>query len=195
MCHCVPSNATTASHRSAAHETICSTMTPVLLMQGHFSPIVRQARWGQTPEGVCLVVGACNRGHSAEANTTGAQMHTCFAAACTMSSSGKGIMSWPGAQQQLIRCRGPDLHKQPISCGQQRQQQQKQWQQHPAAGSRQLPVLLGGVPKRQRPHRPHHIPVQVIAGCPVDSVQQQTRPCLQQLNAVLRCLSSKCSGA
>jgi flavin-dependent dehydrogenase len=36
---------------------------------GHASPIVRQARWGQRPDGVCLVVGSCARGFSD--NTTG----------------------------------------------------------------------------------------------------------------------------
>ncbi|HBB34517.1 MAG TPA: FAD-dependent oxidoreductase [Cyanobacteria bacterium UBA8803] len=30
---------------------------------GHFSPIVKQARQGQKPEGVCLVVGSCARGY------------------------------------------------------------------------------------------------------------------------------------
>lgn len=29
---------------------------------GNFSPIVRQVRWGQRPDGVCLVVGGCARG-------------------------------------------------------------------------------------------------------------------------------------
>eukprot|EP00249_Psilotum_nudum_P012302 c23708_g1_i1 orf=204-1982(+) len=29
---------------------------------GNFSPIVRQIRWGQYPDGVCLVVGSCARG-------------------------------------------------------------------------------------------------------------------------------------
>lgn len=29
---------------------------------GNFSPIVRQARWGKRPDGVCLVVGSCCRG-------------------------------------------------------------------------------------------------------------------------------------
>ncbi|CAI6004527.1 unnamed protein product [Closterium sp. NIES-64] len=38
---------------------------------GHASPIVRQARWGQKPDGVCLVVGTCARGFPPEANTTG----------------------------------------------------------------------------------------------------------------------------
>ncbi len=37
---------------------------------GNFSPIVRQARWGQRPDGVCLVVGSCCRGFAD--NTTGA---------------------------------------------------------------------------------------------------------------------------
>lgn len=30
---------------------------------GHFSPIVRQARQGQKPDGVCLVVGSCAKGY------------------------------------------------------------------------------------------------------------------------------------
>ena len=41
---------------------------------GNFSPIVRQARWGQRPDGVCLVVGTCSRGF--QHNTTGE--HLCF---------------------------------------------------------------------------------------------------------------------
>jgi 2-polyprenyl-6-methoxyphenol hydroxylase-like FAD-dependent oxidoreductase len=36
---------------------------------GHASPIVRQARWGQRPDGVCLVVGSCGRGFTD--NTSG----------------------------------------------------------------------------------------------------------------------------
>ena len=36
---------------------------------GNFSPIVRQARWGQRPDGVCLVVGSCCRGFTD--NSTG----------------------------------------------------------------------------------------------------------------------------
>ena len=36
---------------------------------GHFSPLVQQARQGQTPDGVCLVVGTCAAGYSA--NDTG----------------------------------------------------------------------------------------------------------------------------
>lgn len=30
-----------------------------------------KVRWGSKPDGVCLVVGACNRGHHPEDNTTG----------------------------------------------------------------------------------------------------------------------------
>jgi lycopene cyclase CruP len=30
---------------------------------GHFSPIVRQARQGEKPEGICLVVGSCAKGY------------------------------------------------------------------------------------------------------------------------------------
>lgn len=36
---------------------------------GHFSPIVQQARQGEKPEGVCLVVGSCAKGY--EKNETG----------------------------------------------------------------------------------------------------------------------------
>jgi lycopene cyclase CruP len=36
---------------------------------GHFSPIVKQARRGEKPEGVCIVVGSCAKGYSN--NTTG----------------------------------------------------------------------------------------------------------------------------
>ena len=38
---------------------------------GNFGPMVRQARWGARPDGVCLVVGACCRGFPS--NTTGAR--------------------------------------------------------------------------------------------------------------------------
>jgi len=34
----------------------------LLDVMGHFSPIVQQARQGQTPDGVCLVVGSCAQG-------------------------------------------------------------------------------------------------------------------------------------
>ena len=46
---------------------------------GNFSPIVRQARWGQRPDGVCLVVGSCCRGFTD--NSTGKArplLHTYF---------------------------------------------------------------------------------------------------------------------
>ncbi|CAL5219975.1 g1912 [Coccomyxa viridis] len=41
---------------------------------GNFSPIVRQARWGQRPDGVCLVVGSCCRGFTD--NSTGDVIYT-----------------------------------------------------------------------------------------------------------------------
>lgn len=44
--------------------------------QGHFSPVVRQARWGSKPDGVCCVVGACNRGHPEGSNTSGDLIYT-----------------------------------------------------------------------------------------------------------------------
>ncbi|MCO5609180.1 hypothetical protein L7F22_063403 [Adiantum nelumboides] len=34
----------------------------VIDAMGNFSPIVRQVRWGQRPDGICLVVGTCARG-------------------------------------------------------------------------------------------------------------------------------------
>eukprot|EP00250_Pteridium_aquilinum_P013578 c21433_g1_i1 orf=668-2395(-) len=40
----------------------------VIDAMGNFSPIVRQIRWGQQPDGICLVVGTCARGF--ESNTT-----------------------------------------------------------------------------------------------------------------------------
>lgn len=43
---------------------------------GHFSPIVRQARWGTKADGVCCVVGACNRGFDPSANSTGDLIYT-----------------------------------------------------------------------------------------------------------------------
>lgn len=43
----------------------------VLDCMGHASPIVRQIRHGQKPDGVCLVVGTCARGFPADKNTSG----------------------------------------------------------------------------------------------------------------------------
>jgi hypothetical protein len=43
----------------------------VLDCMGHASPIVRQVRFGQKPDGVCLVVGTCARGFPE--NNTGEQ--------------------------------------------------------------------------------------------------------------------------
>ena len=42
---------------------------------GHFSPLVRQARQGQKPDAVCLVVGTCAQGYVA--NETGDLIATC----------------------------------------------------------------------------------------------------------------------
>ncbi|AGY59595.1 FAD-dependent oxidoreductase [Gloeobacter kilaueensis] len=48
------------------------TLTARLLVDamGHFSPIVRQARGGVKPDGVCLVVGSCARGYAASSDRT-----------------------------------------------------------------------------------------------------------------------------
>ncbi|KAK9820787.1 hypothetical protein WJX74_003932 [Apatococcus lobatus] len=48
----------------------------VLDCMGNASPIVRQARWGTKPDGVCLVVGACCRGFDKEKNTAGDLIYT-----------------------------------------------------------------------------------------------------------------------
>lgn len=62
-----------------------SSITGRLLIDcmGNFSPIVRQARWGQTPDGVCLVVGSCCRGFTK--NTTGA-LHSLAPEPCSPSA-------------------------------------------------------------------------------------------------------------
>jgi flavin-dependent dehydrogenase len=46
----------------------------LLDVMGNASPIVRQIRWGQHPDGVCLVVGACARGF--ENNSTSDLIYT-----------------------------------------------------------------------------------------------------------------------
>lgn len=46
----------------------------LLDVMGNQSPIVRQIRWGQHPDGVCLVVGACARGF--ENNSTSDLIYT-----------------------------------------------------------------------------------------------------------------------
>ncbi|CAM9560635.1 unnamed protein product, partial [Chrysoparadoxa australica] len=43
----------------------------VLDCMGNGSPAVRQARWGQKPDGMCLVVGSCARGSGFKDNTSG----------------------------------------------------------------------------------------------------------------------------
>lgn len=53
-------------------------LTAALLLDsmGHASPIVQQVRWGQKPDGVCLVVGGCARGFDPARNTTGDVIYT-----------------------------------------------------------------------------------------------------------------------
>jgi lycopene cyclase CruP len=46
--------------RNDAEQTLSTRL--VLDAMGHFSPIVQQARQGQKPDGVCLVVGTCAQG-------------------------------------------------------------------------------------------------------------------------------------
>lgn len=56
--------AVTVHANGIAVETDHQTLTARLMLDvmGHFSPIVAQARQGQRPEGVCLVVGTCAQG-------------------------------------------------------------------------------------------------------------------------------------
>jgi hypothetical protein len=60
---------------------------------GHASPIVRQARWGQRPDGVCLVVGSCARGFTD--NTSG----DVIATTAPMETTGSGA---DALRQQLF---------------------------------------------------------------------------------------------
>ncbi len=57
-------------------KTNSQTLTCRLLIDcmGHFSPIVKQARRNQKPEGVCLVVGSCGKGF--KENETGDLIYT-----------------------------------------------------------------------------------------------------------------------
>eukprot|EP00877_Chromochloris_zofingiensis_P003085 jgi/Chrzof1/12778/Cz07g07080.t1_CRUP[v5.2] len=48
----------------------------VLDCMGHASPIVKQIRWGQRPDGVCLVVGGCAAGFDPHNNTTADIIYT-----------------------------------------------------------------------------------------------------------------------
>eukprot|EP00898_Chlorokybus_atmophyticus_P001090 jgi/Chlat1/1982/Chrsp158S00127 len=48
----------------------------VVDVMGNFSPIVRQARWGTKPDGVCLVAGACARGFDKATNTSSDVIYT-----------------------------------------------------------------------------------------------------------------------
>lgn len=63
---------------NAATTTTSGSTTGRLLLDcmGHFSPIVRQTRWGNKPDGVCCVVGACNRGFDPLTNTSGDLIYT-----------------------------------------------------------------------------------------------------------------------
>lgn len=56
--------------RTTTAATGPATITAQLLLDcmGHASPIVRQARWGQKPDGMCLVVGTVGRGFDPRRN-------------------------------------------------------------------------------------------------------------------------------
>ncbi|MGQ4648809.1 FAD-binding oxidoreductase [Lyngbya aestuarii] len=55
---------TQGSNLSAKLPPTSSIKTRLLIdAMGHFSPIVRQARQGEKPEGVCIVVGSCAQGY------------------------------------------------------------------------------------------------------------------------------------
>ncbi len=62
---------TPSSPQSSTQSSVPQTVTSRLLIDamGHFSPMVQQARQGQTPDAVCMVVGTCAQGY--EHNQTG----------------------------------------------------------------------------------------------------------------------------
>ena len=65
----VGSNGSSSSGGAADPEEAQITGRLLIDCMGNFSPVVRQARWGQRPDGVCLVVGSCCRGFAD--NSTG----------------------------------------------------------------------------------------------------------------------------
>ena len=63
---------------------------------------MRQMRWGHKPDGVCLVVGACNRGHDPATNATGDLIYTtevCWTAACPPATHCKRCLSSRAVRQ------------------------------------------------------------------------------------------------
>jgi hypothetical protein len=51
---------------------LCSiTARLVIDSMGHMSPITRQCRWGERPDGICMVVGSCASGFDPARNTHG----------------------------------------------------------------------------------------------------------------------------
>lgn len=77
----------------------------VLDAMGNASPVVQQVRWGQKPDGVCLVVGTCARGFDPAQNTTGDVIYTCTpsqAPAAAASSGSRGHSSQDGAAAEAV---------------------------------------------------------------------------------------------
>ena len=64
-----PDGVTVKSEVKSQSESFTCTTRLLLDAMGHFSPLVQQARQGQKPEGICLVVGSCAQGFPA--NDTG----------------------------------------------------------------------------------------------------------------------------
>lgn len=52
---------------------MCRSITARLVIDsmGHMSPITRQTRWGEKPDGICMVVGSCASGFDPATNTQG----------------------------------------------------------------------------------------------------------------------------
>lgn len=82
------SNGSAAQQQQQQQEGRSLTARLVLDCMGHASPVVRQVRWGQKPDGVCLVVGTCCRGFDPETNTTGDVIYTNSDSQPSASSSG-----------------------------------------------------------------------------------------------------------
>ncbi|KAI7837968.1 hypothetical protein COHA_008271 [Chlorella ohadii] len=79
----------------------------VLDAMGNASPVVQQVRWGQKPDGVCLVVGTCARGFAPAQNTTGDVIYTCTPSQPPAAADGGGSSSGSGhaaAAEAVTNC-------------------------------------------------------------------------------------------
>ncbi|PRW45123.1 fad dependent oxidoreductase [Chlorella sorokiniana] len=76
----------------------------VLDAMGHASPVVQQVRWGQKPDGVCLVVGTCARGFDPAQNTTGDVIYTCTPSQPPAAAGSSGDAAAAAAAEAVNNC-------------------------------------------------------------------------------------------